>query len=530
MAGRLRGLGVGPGDRVVGYLPNCLEGVVAFAAVALIGAVWAQAGLDYAAAAAADRLGQLTPKVLIAGSGYRFGGRAHDRRSEVSELRERLPDLAHTITVATGGVASPAPDARSSTWAEALVATPDGRAEAVPFDHPLWVLFTSGTTGKPKGIVHGHGGVLLEQLVSPGLHMDLHEGDVFFWFTTPNWMMWNAQVCGLLHGATIVLYDGRPTSPGPDALWRVVADLGVTVFGTSPAYLEASERAGLEPGRDLDLSAVRLIGATGSVLPASANAWVREHVGERVQLGSMSGGTDIVGIFVSSAPTTPVFDGEISAVALGVSLQVWDAAGEPVAPGEPGEMVITEPMPSMPLRFWDDPDGATLRDTYFSTFPGFWRQGDLMLLTERGTAVILGRSDATINRSGVRLGSAEIYEAIGGMPDVEDALAVGVEQRDGGYWFPLFVVPRDDAEPADLTRRIRDRIKERTSPRHVPDDVILLRRLPHTRTGKRLEVPVKRILQGADPDAVLNRGAVDDPEALDAIVMFARSRGRGTET
>ena len=213
-----------------------------------------------------------------------------------------------------------------------------------------------------------------------------------------------------------------------------------------------------------------------------------------------------------------------------MSLQVWDAAGEPVAPGEPGEMVITEPMPSMPLRFWDDPDGTTLRDTYFSTFPGFWRQGDLMLLTERGTAVILGRSDATINRAGVRLGSAEIYEAIGGMPDVEDALAVGVEQRDGGYWFPLFVVPRDDAEPADLTRRIRDRIKERTSPRHVPDDVILLRRLPHTKTGKRLEVPVKRILQGADPDAVLNRGAVDDPEALDAIVTFARSRGRGTAT
>ena len=530
VAGRLRELGVGPGDRVVGYLPNCLEGVVAFTAVALVGAVWAQAGLDYASTAAADRLGQLTPKVLIAGSGYRFGGRVHDRRGEVAELRALLPGLEHTITVATGGVSSPVPDAGSSSWAGALAAAPDGRAEPVPFEHPLWVLFTSGTTGKPKGIVHGHGGVLLEQLVSPGLHMDLHEGDVFFWFTTPNWMMWNAQVCGLLHGATIVLFDGRPTSPGPDALWRVVADLGVTVFGTSPAYLEASERAGLEPGRDLDLSAVRLIGATGSVLPAAANAWVREHVGERVQLGSMSGGTDVVGIFVGSAPTTPVVDGEICAVALGVSLQVWDAAGEQVAPGEPGEMVITEPMPSMPLRFWDDPDGSRLRETYFSTFPGFWRQGDLMLLTDRGTAVILGRSDATINRSGVRLGSAEIYEAIGGMPDVEDALAVGVEQRDGGYWFPLFVVAREDAEPGDLTRRIRERIRARTSPRHVPDDVILLRRLPHTKTGKRLEVPVKRILQGADPDTVLNRGAVDDPEALDAIVTFARSRGRGTET
>ena len=298
VAGRLRALGVGPGDRVVGYLPNCLEGVVTFAACALVGAVWAQAGLDYAAPAAADRLGQLSPTVLVAGSGYRFGGVVHDRRAEAQGLRELLPGLEHTITVSTGGVAAPAPDARSSTWAEALAAEPDGRAEAVPFDHPLWVLFTSGTTGRPKGIVHGHGGVLLEQLVSPGLHMDLHERDVFFWFTTPNWMMWNAQVCGLLHGATIVLFDGRPTTPGPDALWRLVADLGVTVFGTSPAYLEACERAGLQPGADLDLSALRLVGATGSVLPASANAWVREHVGERIQLGSMSGGTDIVGIFV----------------------------------------------------------------------------------------------------------------------------------------------------------------------------------------------------------------------------------------
>ena len=309
-----------------------------------------------------------------------------------------------------------------------------------------------------------------------------------------------------------------------------MAELRVTVFGTSPAYLEASERAGLEPGHDLDVSAVRLIGATGSVLPASANAWVRDHVGERVQLGSMSGGTDVVGIFVASAPTTPVYDGEISAVALGAALQVWDPTGSRVAEGEPGEMVITEPMPSMPVRLWGDPDDRTLRETYFSTFPGVWRQGDLMLLTERGTAVILGRSDATINRSGVRLGSAEIYEAIGSMPDVEDALAVGVEQRDGGYWFPLFVVPVAGVDPVDLTRRIRDRIRERTSPRHVPDDVILLPRLPHTRTGKRLEVPVKRILQGADPDIVLNRGAVDDPEALDDIVRYARSRGRGSES
>ncbi|HMM95797.1 acetoacetate--CoA ligase [Phycicoccus sp.] len=525
VAGRLRALGVRPGDRVAAYLPNAIEGVVAFVATALVGAVWAQAGLDYAPEAAAERLGQLAPSVLVAGTGYHFGGRVHDRRAEVARLRDLLPDPVHTIVVETAGVASGVPGG-SSTWAQALAAPPDGRPEQVPFDHPLWVLFTSGTTGRPKGIVHGHGGALLEQLVSPGLHMDLHEDDVFFWFTTPNWMMWNAQVCGLLHGATIVLYDGRPTTPAPDALWRVVADLGVTVFGTSPGYLEASHRAGLEPGRDLDLSCVRLIGVTGSVLPASANAWVREHVDDRVQLGSMSGGTDVVGIFVGSAPTTPVYDGEISGVALGVALEVWGPDGTPVPPGEPGEMVVTEPMPSMPVCLWDDPDGALLRETYYATFPGAWRQGDLTVLTERGTVVILGRSDATINRSGVRLGSAEIYAAISDLAEVEDALAVGVERPDGGYWFPLFVVPAGEHAAADLAARIRQLIRVRTSPRHVPDDVIFVRRLPHTRTGKRLEVPVKRILQGEQPDRVLALGAVDDPGALDDLVDHALSTGR----
>ncbi|MDG4826302.1 acetoacetate--CoA ligase [Asanoa sp. WMMD1127] len=522
VAGRLRVLGVQPGDRVAAYLPNCVEGVVAFVATALVGGVWAQTGLDYGATAAADRMAQLSPTVLFAGTGYRFGGVVHDRRDEAAALRELLPGLRHTVTVPTAGLTAVA----DSTWADALAAAPVADALPVPFDHPLWVLFTSGTTGKPKGIVHGHGGVLLEQLVSPGLHMDLGADDVFFWYTTPNWMMWNAQVCGLLHGATTVLYDGRPTAPGPDALWRVAADLGVTVLGTSPGYLEASRRAGLAPGRDLDLSALRLVGVTGSVLPASANAWFREHVSARVQLGSMSGGTDIVGIFVASAPTTPVFDGEISAPALGAAVEVWNADGEPVPPGTPGEMVITEPMPSMPLRFWDDPDDRKLRATYFDAFPGVWRHGDLTMITERGTVVILGRSDATINRHGVRLGSAEIYDAVLSLPEVADALVVGVEEADGGYWLPLFVVPQGDPPPADLVERIRRRIAERASPRHVPDDVIVVTELPHTRTGKRLEVPVKRILQGADPAQVVNRGAVDNPAALDTLISSAHARRR----
>jgi acetoacetyl-CoA synthetase len=351
--------------------------------------------------------------------------------------------------------------------------------------------------------------------------MDLRPGDTFFWYTTPNWMMWNAQVCGLLHGATIILYDGKPTSPGPDALWRIVADLGVAVFGTSPGYLEASQRAELAPGKDLDLSALRLVGVTGSVLPAAANEWFRSHVSDTVQLGSMSGGTDVVGIFAASAPTTPVYDGEISAPALGTALEVWDGSGRPAPVGTPGEMVITEPMPSMPLRFWDDPGGRRLQETYFDMFPGVWRHGDLTELTERGTIVIHGRSDATINRHGVRLGSAEIYAAVGSMPAVADALVVGVEQPDGGYWMPLFVVPTGD--PFGLADEVKRVIAALTSPRHVPDDVIVVPRLPHTRTGKRLEVPVKRILQGADPARVIDRGAVDDGEALDELIAAARS-------
>jgi acetoacetyl-CoA synthetase len=526
VAGRLRALGVGPGDRVAAYLPNCVEGVVAFAATAMLGAVWAQTGLDYAAPSAADRMAQLSPRVLIAGSGYRYGGKPHDRRADARELRDLLPGLRHTITVETAGLANPAAGPDASTWADALAAEPVAESVAVDFDHPLWVLFTSGTTGKPKGIVHGHGGALLEQLVSPGLHLDLTAGEVFFWFTTPNWMMWNAQVCGLLHGATIVLYDGRPTSPDTDALWRLVAELGVGVFGTSPGYLEASQRAGLEPGRDLDLSALRLVGVTGSVLPPTTNEWFREHVSAQVQLGSMSGGTDIVGIFVGSAPTTPVYDGEISAPALGAAVRVWNADGTAAPVGVPGEMVITEPMPSMPLRFWDDPDGQKLRDTYFDMFPGVWRHGDLTMMTERGTVVIQGRSDATINRHGIRLGSAEIYAAISDLPQVADALVVGVEEPDGGYWMPLFVVSNGAGGPAELIARIRRRIAERTSPRHLPDEVIVVPRLPHTKTGKRLEVPVKRILQGADPERVIDRGAVDDPAALDALIHEARARRR----
>jgi acetoacetyl-CoA synthetase len=525
MAGTLRDLGVTSGDRVVAYLPNCIEGVVAFLATAWIGAVWSQAGLDLAAASAADRLAQLDPKVLICGGGYLFKGLAHDRRNEVRQLQELLPTVVRTIAVSTAGLGLNSAVDDVLDWDRALAA--GGAVECVPvaFDHPLWVLFTSGTTGKPKGLVHGHAGALLEQFVSPGFHLNLTSEDVFFWYTTPNWMMWNAQVCGLLHGCGIVLFDGSPAQPTPCRLWQIAADHKVTVFGTSPGYLSACERARCEPGRDLDLSALRIVAVTGSIVPASANVWVREHVSPQVQVGSTSGGTDVVGIFVSSNPILPVYDGEISGVALGVSLEVWDEDGRPVPAGTSGEMVITKPMPSMPVAFWGDPDGEIYRSTYFEEFPGVWRHGDAVTLTDRGTLTIQGRSDATLNRNGVRIGSAEIYDAVESLPDVIDSLVVGIERADGGYWMPLFVVLDERAEDHELVgRRIRDRLRERTSPRHIPDEVIVVSALPHTKTGKKMEVPVKRLLAGQSTGEVASRSAVDNAEALQWFVDFASER------
>ncbi|MBF6369582.1 acetoacetate--CoA ligase [Nocardia puris] len=509
----LRSAGVGPGDRVVGYLPNIPEAIVAFLATASIGAIWSACGQDYSPKAALDRLGQLEPVVLVTADGYRFGGKTHDKRADIAALREGFGTLRATVAVSRLGLEVPG----ATPWSEAIA--PDDstviETEAVAFDHPLWIVFSSGTTGLPKGIVHGHGGVLLEHLKAVALQSDIGPDDTFLWYTSPSWMMWNFQIAGLLVGATVVTYDGSPTYPAPDALWRIASDVRATVLGTSPGYVLACIKAGTVPRADHDLSALRSVGITGSALPPSSALWLRDNVGEHIPVNSISGGTDVVSAFIGGVRTVPVWPGELSAPYLGVALDAYDTEGKPVR-GEVGELVVTAPMPSMPVQFWNDPDGRRYHDAYFDMFPGAWRHGDWITITDHGSIVVHGRSDSTLNRHGIRMGSADIYQAVERLPEVAEALVIGVERPDGGYWMPLFVLL---APGADLTDELRARIsaviRTEVSPRHVPDEIIAAPGIPHTRTGKKLEVPIKKLFQGADAARVVERSAVDDPDLLD---------------
>ncbi|WP_435243889.1 acetoacetate--CoA ligase [Streptomyces cucumeris] len=526
-AATLRELGVGRGDRVVGYLPNTPHAIVAFLATASLGAVWSVCGQDYAPQAAADRFAQLEPTVLIAADGYLFNGTTHDRRAEALSLSRALPTLKATILVDRIGLPWPADrPGHCADWAEAAGRSEPLRCVPVPFDHPLWIVFSSGTTGLPKGIVHGHGGVLLEHLKTLGLHSDLGPGDRLLWYTTTHWMMWNMVVSTLLTGATACTYDGGPVPPGrPDLLWELAARHRVTLFGTSPQYLLAMAKFGITPSAH-DLSSVRAIGCTGSALPASAYPWVRDHVGGHVRVASGSGGTDVVAGFAGSASTTPVWAGELSAPSLGVALAAYDADGRPVV-DQVGELVVTRPMPSMPVSFWNDPDGSRYHAAYFTSYPGIWRHGDWITLTSHGSVIVHGRSDSTLNRNGVRLGSADIHDVVERLPEITEALVIGAEEPDGGYWMPLFVVLTDGAVLDDALREtIRSAIRTGASPRHVPDEILQVPGIPHTRTGKKLEVPVKRLLQGAPAAEVVNPGAVDAPDLIDFYARLGADRHR----
>jgi acetoacetyl-CoA synthetase len=515
LANQLADLGVGEGDCVAGYIPNIPEAITAFLATASLGATWAACGPDYSAPAAIGRLAQLEPKVLVAADGYRFGGKAHSRVGAVEVLRAAMPSLAAVIMVPQLG--EPLPD-EAISWDEATC----GRAEFTPvqvaFDHPLWVVFSSGTTGRPKGIVHGHGGVMLEQLKALGLQRNLSRDDTLFWYTSTSWMMWNVNLSGLLLGAAVVTYDGNPGYPGQGGLWRLAERVGATCLGTSPGYVLASAKAGVVPKSDCDLSALRSLGVTGSALPASSSLWLAENLPAGVQIGSSSGGTDVASGFVGSAVNVPVWPGELSCAALGVALAAFDAEGNSVV-GEVGELVVTKPMPSMPVGFWRDPDGSKYRAAYFDAYPGVWRHGDWIAITERGSITMHGRSDSTLNRNGVRMGSADIYHVVEGLPEIAEALVLGVERPDGGYWMPMFVVPAAGAAFGDAeAERVKAAIRADLSPRHVPDEIIVAPGIPHTRTGKKLEVPLKRLIAGVAASGALDRGSIDDPALVDWFV------------
>jgi acetoacetyl-CoA synthetase len=501
-AAGLRRLGVGPGDRVAAYMPNVPETVVAFLACASIGAVWSSCAPEFGVPTVVDRFAQIEPKVLIATEGYRYAGKDFDRRDRVREIEAAIPSLEATVLVPSG-------------WDELLSEAAELEFEPVPFDHPLWVLYSSGTTGLPKAIVQGQGGILLEHLKKAHFHSDLSEQDRFFWYTTTGWMMWNFLVGGLLAGAAIVLYDG---APDPERLWELAAEADVTSFGTSAGFVGASMKAGIEPARP---GRLKSIGSTGSPLPVEAFEWIYDKFPE-VWLYSTSGGTDLCTAFVGACPVLPVYAGELQARSLGAAVEAYSDDGRPLT-GEVGELVITEPMPSMPLYFWNDPDGERYRESYFEMFPGIWRHGDWIKITERGTAVIYGRSDSTINRGGVRMGTSEIYSAVEGIGEVLDSLVVDVEGQ-----MLLYVVLRDEAELTDeLQAELRRRIREYCSPRHTPDAIEQIQEVPRTLSNKKLEVPVKKILLGADPSSAASRDSLANPEALDWFAERARASVTG---
>jgi len=517
----LRELGVGRGDRVAAYLPNIPEALAAMLATTSLGAIWSSCSPDFGSSTVLDRFDQIEPTVLLAVDGYRYGGKDFDRRSTVAELAAGLPTVTRTVTL---GYLDPS----AGDWDEVFTGGEPLEFERVPFDHPLWILYSSGTSGKPKAIVHGHGGILLESLKVTHLHLDARPDDRVFWFTTTGWMMWNFLVSVLLTDARIVLYDGNPTGPDPAVLWDLAERTGITIFGTSAAYLHGQLKLGVEPTAGRDLSALRAVGSTGSPLSVAGFEWVYDHLGRDVWLFSISGGTDVCSAFVGGVPTLPVHVGELQARSLGVALEAWDEHGRPVPPGVVGELVVTRPMPSMPVGFWNDPDGRRYREAYFEHFdttPPVWRHGDWIELTDHGSAIIHGRSDATINRGGVRMGTAEIYAAVLSVEGVTDALVVDIPDADpaADSWMPLFVVT--DRELTDeMVAEIRQRVREECSPRHMPNVVVRVPAVPRTLTGKILEVPVKKLFLGAEPEKVAARDALANPDAFDWFVDYVRSR------
>lgn len=527
LAAYLRDIDVKPGDRVAAFLPNIPEAVIALLAVTSLGAIWSSCSPDFGSRSVLDRFQQIEPKVLLVVDGYQYNGRWFDRTKTLKELQDGLPTLEKTIIYR--------PEDRSGSdlnlvdavdWNE-IVSTHSSSAkmhfEQVPFDHPLWVLYSSGTTGLPKPIVQSHGGILLEHLKMSVLHLDLSSGDRFFWYTSTGWMMWNFLIGGLLAGSTIVIYDGSPSYPDMSVLWELAQKCGTTYFGTSAAYIHACLKAEDDPSGKYDLSHIRAIGSTGSPLSAEGFRWVYEHINPHLALESVSGGTDLCTAFLCGSRILPIYAGEIQAPALGAKVQAFNEQGDPII-GEVGELVIVEPMPSMPLFFWNDPENQRYIDSYFKMFPGVWRHGDWIKFTSRGSCIIYGRSDSTINRQGVRMGTSEIYRALETLPEVQDSLVIDLEFLERESYMLLFVVLTPGTElDEELKKRIKETVRNNVSPRHTPDDIFEVPDIPYTLSGKKMELPVRRILLGQSPNEAANPGAMRNPHAIDYFVNLAKT-------
>jgi acetoacetyl-CoA synthetase len=524
----LKSQGIRRGDRVVAYLPNIPETIVAFLATASVGAIWSSCSPDFGGPSVLDRFVQIEPKVLIAVDGYNWHGKIFDRRDVVAELQAHLPTLAKTILVNL--VTDGATDDLQQTvlWHAMLAEAEVGplEFEQVPFDHPLWVLFSSGTTGLPKPIVQGHGGIIMEHLKAIVLHLDLKPQDRFFWYTSTGWMMWNFLVGGMLAGCTIILYNGSPDYPDMNVLWQLAEETSMTYFGTSAAFVSACIKAEIRPNHHYDLSRIRGVGSTGSPLSVTGFTWVYDNVNQDLALESLSGGTDLCTAFVGGARILPIYAGEIQGPSLGAKVQAFNETGEPVR-NEVGELVITEPMPSMPLFFWNDPDNARYQTSYFEMFPGVWRHGDWIKINHRHGCVIYGRSDSTINRQGIRMGTSEIYQVVESLDEVVDSLVIDLEALGHESYMPLFVVLREGAILDDnLKKTINSKIRQDISPRHVPNDIFAIAEVPYTLSGKKMEVPIRNILLGQEVEKAANPGAMRNPGSMQYFVDFAETLKR----
>lgn len=522
LASSLRGMGVSQGDRVAALLPNGMEAVVAMLATASVGGVWSSCSPDFGAPSVVDRFSQIGPKVLFASDGYYYGGKWFDRTELVKSVKESIPSVGKVVGVQ--GRAKSSGIEGSLDWGDVTRGKGEFEFEQVPFEHPLWVLYSSGTTGLPKPIVHSHGGILVELLKALSLHNDVRENDRFFWYTTTGWMMWNYLLGGLLHGATLILYSGSPIYPSIDTLWDMAEETKMTFLGTSAAFLSACARESGDPRTTHGLSALRGVGSTGSPLPPETFEWAYGHVKENLWLASVSGGTDVCTGFVGGCPTLPVYSGEIQCRCLGAKVEAFDESGMPVV-GKVGELVVTEPMPSMPIYLWGDTDGRRYAESYFEKYPGVWRHGDWIKITSRGTCIIYGRSDATIKRLGIRIGTSELYRVVEAIPGVVDSAAVDVDRGDGEEEMILFVQLTGGVKlTEELASDIKTKVKSDVSPRHVPDQVVAVPSIPRTLNGKKVEVPLKRILAGASSDQAVNRGSLADPASIDFYVAFAAER------